>query len=676
MTLSLGSVIYISVKPIFKIYLILAVGFYLAKKNILSVDTARDFSKIVIDVLLPCLAFNKIVTNISNNNIAEIGTIAIIFTSFSCIGLVLSLLISFFLIPKNLRNRLRGTCLSIGIFPNISDLPIAYLQTFQTNSTFTTDQVDKGVAYSMIFMTLQLIVQFNLGGYYLVGMDMKNELKYQEKLELNNQLVDQNDNDDDDETDLESQKKIIHNNNNNSTNSLSSSDSIKESQIKINDNNTELQSHNVKTLQHKLHTLNDIEDLESIDSNLSNYPLDNDENGELSHQQFLKTKNSIRSNTQSHLNPNYNHNKMHNNNNDNFQQNSGILLKILKSNDSKIITGSSSSHHKQNEFLHKRDNTHSFQQSQQLSISNDLRKMPSQTMNDVIRVYSKVNELNQGKVQLQYDGSAEESPLAKVKSIQSILQNSIAGVDREITTSSQDDDDNDNNIKNYKNGEIEFDDLTTSEKFKVIKKMITFKNIQTILKKFVMLTITSCTKPISIVTIISIIVCMIPWLKALFVITPQAHLPNAPDNQPPLSFIMDFTAYIGQAQVPIGIILLGGTMARLEMKQMPKGLFIAPLCLTIMRLVIFPIIGISISTKLYKDGLYYNDQILHFLCNIDWCLPSATSLIYVAASYTKKDSNNHLQIDMLAIVYLSQYALLVICLPFVTTYTIKVSLGD
>lgn len=675
MTLALGSVIYISVKPIFKIYLILAVGFYLARKNILSVDTARDFSKIVIDVLLPCLAFNKIVTNISNNNIAEIGTIAIIFCSFSAIGFVLSLLVSFFLIPKKLRNRLRGICLSIGLFPNISDLPIAYLQTFQTNNTFTTDQVDRGVAYSMIFMTLQLIVQFNLGGYYLVGMDMKNELKYQEKLELDNQLVDQVNNQDDD-SDLESQRKINHDNSNNSTNSLSSSVSIQDSQMKEKENDTDTEQNinsqpSNATLKHKLRTLNDIEDLESIDSNLSNYPTA-DENGELSHQQFLKSKNSVRSNIQSHLNPNYNHG--------NLQQNSGILLKILKSNDSKVVTGSSSSHHHQDENLHKR-NTSTFpsQQFQQLaSSSNDLRKMPSQTMNDVIRVYSKVNELNQGKVQLQYDGAAEESPLAKIKSIQSILQNKPENEDKE-TLSSQDDDNNSNvsnNIKKYKNGDIEFDDLTATEKFKIISKMVTFRNINNILKKFVMLTITSCTKPVSIVTIISIIVCMVPWLKALFVLTPQAHVPNAPDNQPPLSFIMDFTAYIGQAQVPIGIILLGGTMARLEMKQMPKGLFLAALCLTIMRLVIFPIIGIAISSKLYRDGLYYNDQILHFLCNIDWCLPSATSLIYVAASYTKKDSNNHLQLDLLAIVYLSQYTLLVVCLPFVTTYTIKVSLGD
>jgi auxin efflux carrier family protein len=76
--LPLGEVIYTAVKPIFKIYLIIGVGYYLARKNILTVETSKNISTIAIRVLIPCLTFQKIVTNINNRLIHEIATIVII----------------------------------------------------------------------------------------------------------------------------------------------------------------------------------------------------------------------------------------------------------------------------------------------------------------------------------------------------------------------------------------------------------------------------------------------------------------------------------------------------------------------------------------------------------------------------------------------------------------------
>ena len=58
---------------------------------------------------------------------------------------------------------------------------------------------------------------------------------------------------------------------------------------------------------------------------------------------------------------------------------------------------------------------------------------------------------------------------------------------------------------------------------------------------------------------------MAPPLKALFV-NSNFYMPNAPDELP-LSFIIDFTSYVGAASVPLGLILLGTTLARLQVKK-------------------------------------------------------------------------------------------------------------
>ena len=48
---TLGQVIWISVKPIIKIYLIIGVGFGLCKMGILTADATRTISDIVLTVL-------------------------------------------------------------------------------------------------------------------------------------------------------------------------------------------------------------------------------------------------------------------------------------------------------------------------------------------------------------------------------------------------------------------------------------------------------------------------------------------------------------------------------------------------------------------------------------------------------------------------------------------------
>lgn len=73
--ISIGAIIFIAVKP--KIYLILSVGWLLVKYNLLTMETSRGISNMVVNALLPCLSFNKIVTNLSGSQIKEIGVVVL-----------------------------------------------------------------------------------------------------------------------------------------------------------------------------------------------------------------------------------------------------------------------------------------------------------------------------------------------------------------------------------------------------------------------------------------------------------------------------------------------------------------------------------------------------------------------------------------------------------------------
>lgn len=100
--------------------------------------------------------------------------------------------------------------------------------------------------------------------------------------------------------------------------------------------------------------------------------------------------------------------------------------------------------------------------------------------------------------------------------------------------------------------------------------------------------------PTSIALLTSIAICMSPPLKALFVTGSfSKHIPNAPDEQPPLSFIIDLVSYVGNASVPLGLLLLGATLARLQVKKMPPGFWKTALLITFTRLVVLPIFGVG-----------------------------------------------------------------------------------
>ncbi|KAH3686169.1 hypothetical protein WICPIJ_002858 [Wickerhamomyces pijperi] len=175
--LSLGTVIYLAVKPILKIYLILVLGYLLAVKNILTVEGTRTISDIILTVLLPSLIFNKIVSNLQSSDINNVGLICLSSVVIFATGGLMSLLTRF-ITPSP--RRWLGGLLACGIFPNISDIPIAFLQSMDNKLIFNEPNGEKGVSYVMIFLTMFTICLFNFGGFRLIEMDFLNDKKLKE----------------------------------------------------------------------------------------------------------------------------------------------------------------------------------------------------------------------------------------------------------------------------------------------------------------------------------------------------------------------------------------------------------------------------------------------------------------------------------------------------------------
>ncbi|KAH3688776.1 hypothetical protein WICPIJ_000220 [Wickerhamomyces pijperi] len=197
------------------------------------------------------------------------------------------------------------------------------------------------------------------------------------------------------------------------------------------------------------------------------------------------------------------------------------------------------------------------------------------------------------------------------------------------------------------------------------------------LKSFLFFMLDNLKKPISLALLVAITIAMIPWVRAIFVQSNQVKIHSAPDNQPPLSFIIDFATYLGNASVPCGLLLLGATLSRLNIGEMPRFFWITPLLLSIMRLILMPIVGCLICWGLKKAHWFEGDDMLLFVCLIVWGVPNATSIIYISAYYApieKELQARYKQLNYLSLCYAIQYTVLIVSLPFLCVFSVKVIL--
>jgi predicted permease len=183
-------------------------------------------------------------------------------------------------------------------------------------------------------------------------------------------------------------------------------------------------------------------------------------------------------------------------------------------------------------------------------------------------------------------------------------------------------------------------------------------------------------RPQSLALIVSMTVTMVPPLRRLFYIEPTAPqdqygIPEAPDGLPVLDFVIDFTSFIGNACVPLGLSMLGATIARLEVKQLPKGFWKSILLMSVLKLVVLPIIALAWVIKLQQIGwLSRKDDMAVFVMIVTSAVPTATSQLYITAMYTPP-GDEHVEMDCLAAYLICQYSMLLFSMTVLVTYTLK-----
>ncbi|KII83930.1 hypothetical protein PLICRDRAFT_118835 [Plicaturopsis crispa FD-325 SS-3] len=182
--------------------------------------------------------------------------------------------------------------------------------------------------------------------------------------------------------------------------------------------------------------------------------------------------------------------------------------------------------------------------------------------------------------------------------------------------------------------------------------------------------VVSLVQPASSSIILAFPIALVPTLKALFVAdVPGTHIPNAPDGQPPLAFVMDTTQFIGAASVPLGLVLLGSALARLNVPRnqwgsLPLGAISA---LAVGKTLIMPVLGVLICEGLVKVGVIdVEDKVLRFVCIFFSCLPTATTQVFLTQVYSGTGSAEHLSAFLIP-----QYILMFISMVALTAYTLQ-----
>lgn len=620
---SLSLIIYSCVKPIFKIYLIIGTGYLLSKLNILTGQGIKIISQIVLSVLLPSLSFNKIVTNIEDSLIKEVGicmlSSVLLFALGGGCGIAANILCK---IPKQWRYGSICAC----IFPNISDLPIAYLQNMQ--SVFNEEQINQGVSFVIIFLVAFMLAVFNLGGFKLVEYDFiaQNKLIEAKKADL-----EQGDNN---VSNIEMREYDHSDNSSGNGNHGKESSSEQHSGLHSLDS-SESQEANA------LDSVSDYDDIPEHDNHARKPSVLSATKPQVyredtsSAQRNKSRRMSIMSNQDSLQNQIINLSKQKSLVQDFAQTDKegnpvpdDPVLRFMKYNSKKLVADGDL-----NEDLQKWASYHTHQSSESINgLTHENYPHPDG------RVLSDGASNTASNLNL----NTEESTASRIA--------------RMVTTDTQ----------------ITSKDIDNAGKGLVSDRIRNVKGM-----KFLIFFIENCMRPCPLSVIIALIIAFIPWVKALFVST-NVSLPSAPDNLPPLSFIMDYTSYVGAASVPFGLLLLGGTLGSLDIKTLPKGFVTAVVFMLLARQVFMPIIGIlwcnRIAASGWMDMSTGLSKVLLFVICIDFGLPSMTTMIYLTSGYTPIDAEETLQMDCVSFFLMVQYPLLIINLPFMASYYLKVQL--
>ncbi|KAI9352300.1 auxin efflux carrier [Zopfochytrium polystomum] len=145
------------------------VGFFVARKNLLTSEGSKVMASLLVWVLYPCLLFANIVAGIDSSNIGVFGVMTIAAVVNAILGLTIgNIVLRLTNPPKDFRY---GAVLATAMGNN-GDLPFAIVASIGTLAPFTAADATTGAAYIAAFMCFTNIFFFSVG-YIYFGEDFK-----------------------------------------------------------------------------------------------------------------------------------------------------------------------------------------------------------------------------------------------------------------------------------------------------------------------------------------------------------------------------------------------------------------------------------------------------------------------------------------------------------------------
>ncbi|KIP06170.1 hypothetical protein PHLGIDRAFT_128453 [Phlebiopsis gigantea 11061_1 CR5-6] len=143
--------------------------------------------------------------------------------------------------------------------------------------------------------------------------------------------------------------------------------------------------------------------------------------------------------------------------------------------------------------------------------------------------------------------------------------------------------------------------------------------------------------PVTIAMVISLPIALVQPLKALFVDVSSTGGPDwkGPDGKPPLAFIIDTANFLGNIAVPLALVMLGASFARLRVPRPLSRLpILAMLAVTLVKMAILPVVGILICQAMVTGGLIDKEsRAERFVAMFLSGTPAAVNQMIVASLY-------------------------------------------
>ncbi|KAJ3712908.1 auxin efflux carrier [Lentinula raphanica] len=175
--------------------------------------------------------------------------------------------------------------------------------------------------------------------------------------------------------------------------------------------------------------------------------------------------------------------------------------------------------------------------------------------------------------------------------------------------------------------------------------------------------------PVTIALAISLPVSVIQPLKALFTDATASGGPDwtGPDGSPPLNFVMDTATFVGDLCIPLSLIILGASFARMSIPKRLSALPIpAMILVTLSKEVMVPIIGIFLTQAFVGNGLIPKDNLAQrFVAIFLSGTPTAVNQLVVANLYAPEGG-----VDTLTAFLVVQYT----CMFFSSTALTAIAL--